>query len=89
MSLYVLFPVGKETSAGVYLAFVNDPANCPDTPFCAMKFDKWGQCAIPYLGPGGFLWNGLPFPEPAGGVEARADGVLSATVEWPVVEDEI
>lgn len=84
MSTLVIFPVGKEASADAYLAFCN--TNNPDVgqPFYNERFDRWGQRVVAYLGPTGFLWNSLPFPEPVGGPAARADGVLSDTVEWPV-----
>lgn len=87
MSLLVIFPVGKEAAANTYLAFVNDPANCPDAPFYDVRTDKYGQRVVGYLGPGGFLWNGEPFPEPVGGPAARADGVINAIVEWPGEDD--
>lgn len=76
MSLYVIFAVGQEVGAQAYQDFVNDPLNCPDTPFCETKLDRYGQRVVPYLGPGGFIWNSEPFPEPEGGVEARGVGVL-------------
>lgn len=90
MSLVVIFPVGKEASADSYLAFCN--ANNPDTTPGAIwyfpdRVDKYGQRVVAYLGPGGFIWNGEPYPEPEGGEEARADGVLSSTVEWPGGDD--
>jgi hypothetical protein len=86
MSLMILFPAGKEAAADAYLAFCN--AHNPDpTPgaiwYLPGRIDAHGQRAVGYLGPGG-QWNGGDWPEPMGGVAARADGVLSATVEWPV-----
>ncbi len=84
--LVVIFPVGKESSADGYLNFVNDPANCPLVPFYGVRYDKYGQRVVGYLGPEGFDYNGEPFPEPAGGVEARADGTLNASVDWPEEE---
>lgn len=88
MSLVVIFPVGKEASADAYLAFCN--ANNPDAGsfYPADRVDRWGQRVVGYLGPGGFIWNGEPYPEPEGGEAARADGVLNANVEWPLPEDD-
>jgi hypothetical protein len=76
MSLVVIFAVGQEAAADTYLDFVNDPANCPDVPFYDERVDRYGQRVVAYLGPGGFIWNSQPFPEPEGGVEARSVGVL-------------
>jgi hypothetical protein len=74
-SLVVIFPVGKETSADGYLDFVN--TNNPDSgDFYDVRFDRHGQRVVAYMGPGGFVWNSEPYPEPEGGEEARADGVL-------------
>lgn len=84
--LVVAFPVSKESSADAYLAFVNDVNNCPEQPFYGIRYDKHGQRIVAYLGPEGFTWNDLPFPEPVGGPAARADGVLVGTVEWPEEE---
>lgn len=85
MSDVVIFPVGKEASADSYLAFCN--ANYPDTDsdefYASDRVDKYGQRVVGYLGPTGYIWNGEPFPEPAGGPAARADGTLNASVEWP------
>lgn len=86
MSLVVIFPVGKEAEADAYLSWCN--IHNPDTTpgavwYLPNRFDKYGQRVVGYLGPGGFLWDGEPFPEPEGGEAMRADGVLSATVEWP------
>lgn len=61
------------------------PPWSPDAPFYDVRVDKYGQRVVGYLGPGGWLWNGVPFPEPAGRPEARADGVLVDRVEWPDV----
>jgi hypothetical protein len=80
----VVFPIGKESSALSYLAFCN--ANNPDVGspwYPNNRFDRYGQQVIGFLGPEGFDWNGVPFPEPTGGAAARVDGVLSTTVEWP------
>lgn len=78
MSLVVIFAVGQETAADTYLTFCN--ANNPDTDSTQWYppdwFDAHGQRVVGYLGPGGFVWNGLPFPEPAGGATARGVGVL-------------
>jgi len=88
MSLVVLFPVGKETSADGYCDFCD--LNNPDTEstqwYPRDRVDVHGQRVVGYLGPLGFIWNGEPFPEPEGGEEARADGVLSTTVDWPIEE---
>lgn len=81
MRVAVAFPVGKETEAESYRTFVN--TNSPSGPFSGVAFDRHGQQIVGYLGPGGFLWNGEPYPEPEGGEEARADGVLVDHVEWP------
>lgn len=89
MSLVVLFPVGKEAYADAYLGFcnANNPDNSPNTVwYLATAIDKYGQRVVAYMGPGGFVWNGEPFPEPDGGAEARSEGVLSNAVEWPVPE---
>ena len=83
MSLVVIFPIGADASADAYLSFVNDPANCPDAPFYDVRLDKYGRRVVGYLGPGGYSWNGSPFHEPVGGVEARAGGALSDNVDWP------
>lgn len=85
----VVFPLSKAASATAYLEFCN--ANSPDTTPGAIwdvpdKVDRHGQRVVGYLGPSGFDWNSTPFPEPEGGVIARADGVLSSTVEWPEEE---
>jgi hypothetical protein len=78
MSLVVIFAVGQETAADTYLAFAN--TNNPDTEAAQFypndRFDVHGQRVVGYLGPGGFIWNSEPFPEPEGGVEARGVGVL-------------
>ena len=83
MSDVVIFPVGKEASADAYLAFCEQ--NNPDNGSWSSptQVDKYGQRVVAYLGPTGFTWNNEPFPEPAGGVEARADGTLNSSVEWP------
>ncbi len=86
MSLVVIFPKGQEVQADLYLAFCN--LMNPDTTPGAIWYqnnrkDKYDQRVVAYMGPGGFIWNGLPFPEPAGGIAKRAFGVLSNTVEWP------
>lgn len=87
MSLVVIFAVGQETAADTYLDFTNDPLNCPDAPFYDVRVDAYGQRVVAYLGPGGFVWNGLPFPEPEGGVAARGVGVLQEGYD-PPEEDE-
>lgn len=82
MGVVVIFPVGKESEADAYLAFVN--ANNPDEgDFYDVKVDRHGQRVVGYLGPEGFTWMGQPYPEPEGGEAARADGVLADSVEWP------
>lgn len=86
MSLVVLFPAGKEASADAYLTWCN--SHNPDTTPGAIwympdRVDAHGQRVVGYLGPG-FMWNGEDFPEPVGGPAARADGVLSTTVDWPI-----
>lgn len=83
MSDVVIFPKGKEASADAYLAFCNANLPMAGTWGNPLSVDKYGQRVVPYLGPTGFTWNWLPFPEPAGGVAARADGTLNASVEWP------
>lgn len=86
MSLVVIFPVGKETEADAYLAWCN--TNCPDPPWYPPgRVDAYGQRVVGYLGPGGYIWNGEPFPEPEGGEAARADGVLQEGFD-PYVEPE-
>jgi len=85
MSIVVLFPAGKSASADAYLAFCN--ANNPDTTPGAIwylpdRVDAHGQRVVGFLGPLG-EWNGGDWPEPEGGAAARADGVLSTTVDWP------
>ena len=88
MSLVVLFPVGKETSANDYCDFCdfNNPDPGATQWYPRDRTDRHGQRVVGYLGPGGFTWTGEPFPEPEGGEEARADGVLSDTVDWPIEE---
>jgi len=85
MSLVVLFPVGKEDSADAYCDFCD--LNNPDTEatewYPRTRVDVHGQRVVGYLGPGGLIWNGEPFPEPDGGEAVRVDGVLSSTVDWP------
>ncbi len=86
MRLVVIFPVGKEAEADSYLAFC-ETHNPDETPGATWYYpdavDKWGQRVVAFLGPEGLTWNGEPYPEPDGGEVARADGVLSAAVEWP------
>ena len=86
MADVIIFPVGKEVEALSYLAWCDQ--NNPDSGswYPNNRFDKFGQQVIAYLGPTGFIWNNEPFPEPAGGEAARADGVLSSIVEWPEEE---
>lgn len=86
MSDVVIFPVGKEDEADAYIDFCN--LNNPDEGnwYPNNRVDKYGQRVVAYLGPTGFIWNGQPFPEPEGGPEARADGVLNGNVEWPEEE---
>ena len=87
MSDYVVFPVGKEAEADAYLAWckVNNPDPTPGADWVPhMPTDKYGQRAVPFLGPTGLIWYGAPFPEPAGGAALRADGVLVPDIEWPV-----
>lgn len=78
MSLVVIYAVGQETAADTYLIFCN--AHNPDTEseqwYPNDRVDAHGQRVVGYLGPGGFIWNSVPFPEPEGGVEARGVGVL-------------
>lgn len=86
----VVFPVGKEAEALSYLAWCNQ--NSPDAPdpwYANNKFDKYGRQVIGYLGPTGFVYNNQPYPEPEGGPEARADGVLVSDVEWPTIDEEV
>lgn len=89
MSLVVIFPVGQEAAADVYLAFCNqhNPDSAPGSIWYEDDIvDRHGQRVVGYLGPEG-QWNGGDWPEPAGGEAARAAGVLSSTVDWPE-EDE-
>lgn len=89
MSLVVIFAVGQEAAADTYLAFCN--ANNPDTTsdqwYPPNYVDGHGQRVVGYLGPGGFIWNSVPFPEPAGGVAARGVGVLQEGFD-PVEDNE-
>ena len=88
MSLLVVFPVGQEAAADAYLDFCN--LNTPDTSsdfYVNDRVDVHGQRVVAYMGPGGFIWNGEPFPEPLGGEEARSAGVLSSTVVWPLIDE--
>lgn len=90
MPAAVVFPVGKEDAADAYLDFCN--LNNPDTTpgsvwYLPTRVDAHGQRVVGYLGPEGFTWNSLPFPEPEGGPEARSEGVIVDHVEWPVEEE--
>lgn len=85
MSLVVIYAVGQEDAADVYLEFCNlhNPDPTPGaTWYPPNRVDKYGQRVVGYLGPGG-QWNGGDWPEPEGGEAARGVGVLSDTVEWP------
>lgn len=87
MSLVVLFPVGKEASCDSYIDFCQ--ANSPDpgsTWYPKNVTDRHGQRVSAYLGPDGNAGGG--WPEPEGGPEARADGVLSTTFDRPIDPEE-
>jgi len=86
MSIVVIFAIGQEDAADAYLSFVN--AQAPDPPFDSIRFDKWGQRVVGYLGPGGYVWNSEPYPEPEGGVAARSVGVLQDGYDQPEEEEE-
>jgi len=86
MSVLIVFPFGKEASADSYIDFceAHDPAAGPGVNWYPRDIvDIYGQRVVGYLGPTGYMWNAEPFPEPEGGPEARADGVMNANVEWP------
>jgi hypothetical protein len=88
MSLVVIYAVGQEAAADTYLAFCN--ANQPDQEAGEWYPDDWtdrhGQRVVGYLGPGGFIWNNEPFPEPEGGEAARGVGVLQEGFDGPIEE---
>ena len=85
MSRVVIFAQGEEGAADAYLAFCN--AHNPDPAPGAIWYlpdavDAAGRRVVGYLGPGG-QWHGGDWPEPEGGTDARAGGMLSETVAWP------
>lgn len=82
----VIFPIAKQAEAQTYREFTD--ANSPFFPdaFAYLRNDAYGQWVVPYLGPP-FAWNGVEFPEPAGGEAVRADGVLADTVTWTLDEE--
>lgn len=89
-ALLVVFPVGKDTEADAYMDFcdLHNPDTDPNAPWDTPgRRDRHGQRVVGFLGPEG-QWNSGNYPEPAGGAEARASGVLSANVEWPTEEEE-
>jgi hypothetical protein len=92
MSLYIRWPEGEEDQPDAYLAaatahvrtLMNDPTVnwAPPQPY-----DRFGRRVAPYLGPGGFIWNGEPYPEPAECLAERTLGVLTANPYFPDPEE--
>lgn len=83
----VIFPSGKQAAALAYLDFCNqhNPDTTPGAIWSYCREDAFGQWVVAYLGPP-FVYGGQLVAEPAGGVAARADGVLHDHAVWPQEE---
>lgn len=80
------FPATPEgdSEADAYLEYCNN--NNPDEGrvFYPSNYrDKYGRRIVAYLGPGGFSWNNLPYPEPSDAVALRRHATIIEDVEWP------
>ena len=84
----VIFPVERETEARAYADWtdLNSPFEPGPGAWAYVRNDVFSQWVVPYLGPP-FTWDGVEFPEPAGGEVMRVDGVLHDTAVWPPEEE--
>lgn len=87
MSKVVIWPVGKEVEAQAYHDAANThyAANYEEGgQFTYIRNDAFGQWVCGYYGE---ILNGVPFEEPQGFAELRADGVVHTSVVWPTEEE--
>lgn len=88
----LIWPVGKETEAFAYgdladAAYAALTGNPGDVWVHRDWYDRHGQLVMAYFGPTGGEWNGAGLVESPELLAARADAVLSSSVDWPEPEE--